>query len=207
MSADQKKKYDKKAEKKIEAQSLKHRQKLQKQFNEIAELMPEAQKVKLNETMKRLPLVRQEQLVAELVSQHQRREAMTEQERNAEDAEMMQLHMQFQALMQSMDPMQQQILQQNLANMMPSDQIAFMRKMCAGGQQNVMPPSQDEIKDWKACYLSYWNAELSVKKGRELPLEFCVKNPRPDEVMEAFRALQIRAIFEGVSPNITILHY
>ena len=74
-----------------------------------------------------------------------------------------------------------------------------MRKMIAGGQQDMIPPSQEEIKDWLGCYLSYWNANFSAKKGRELPLEFCVKNPRPDEVMEAFRALQIRAIFEGVS--------
>jgi len=66
-----------------------------------------------------------------------------------------------------------------------------------GGVRDIIPPSQEEIKEWKACYLSYWNAQLSVKQGRALPLKYCVKNPRPDEVMEAFRALQIRAIFEG----------
>ena len=93
--------------------------------------------------------------------------------------------------------MQQQILQSNLANMMPSDQIAFMKKMVSGGVRDLLPPSQDEIKDWRSCFLSYWNAELSVKQGRILPLAYCVKNPRPDEVMEAFRTLQIRAIFEG----------
>jgi len=92
-------------------------------------------------------------------------------------------------MLQNLDPMQQQILQQNVANMMPSEQFAFMRKIVTGGMREIIPPSQEEIKDWKACYLSYWNAELSVKKGRVLPLEFCVKNPRPDEIMEAFRAM------------------
>ena len=33
-------------------------------------MMPDEQKMKLNEMMKRLPLVKQEQLVAELVAQH-----------------------------------------------------------------------------------------------------------------------------------------
>lgn len=80
---------------------------------------------------------------------------------------------------------------------MPSDQLAFMRKMVEGGSRDIIPPSQEEIKQWKACYLSYWNANFSTKKGRELPLEFCVKNPRPDEIMDAFRSLQIIAIFEG----------
>lgn len=84
---------------------------------------------------------------------------------------------------------------------MPSDQLAFMRKMVEGGSRDIIPPSQEEIKQWKACYLSYWNANFSTKKGRELPLEFCVKNPRPDEIMDAFRSLQIIAIFEGVSVN------
>jgi len=89
--------------------------------------------------------------------------------------------------------------------MMPSEGKAFMKKMVEGGSQNIIPPSQEEIKDWKACYLSYWNADLSVKQGRVLPLAFCVRNPRPDEIMEGFRALQIRAIFEGVSESGTIL--
>ena len=86
-----------------------------------------------------------------------------------------------------------------MANMMPSGQISFMKKLIADGGADALPPSQEEITDWKACYLSYFNANFSVKKGRVLPLEYCVRNPRPDEIMEAFRTLQIRAIFEGVS--------
>lgn len=112
---------------------------------------------------------------------------------------MAQLHAHWQGLMGTLDPMQQQILQSNLANMMPSEGKAFMKKMIEGGHSALLPPSQDEIKDWKACYLSYWNSDLSVKQGRALPLAYCVRNPRPDEIMEAFRTLQIRAIFEGVS--------
>ena len=83
--------------------------------------------------------------------------------------------------------------------MVPSEQRAYMKKIVQGGMQEVLPPSQEEIKEWRGCYLSYWNAELSVKKGRLLPLSPCVKNPRPDEVMDAFRSLQIRAIYQGVS--------
>ena len=30
-----------------------------------------------------------------------------------------------------------------------------------------------------------------------MPLKYCVRNPRPDEIMEAFRSLQIRAIYEA----------
>ena len=82
---------------------------------------------------------------------------------------------------------------------MPSGQIAFMKKLIADGGTDALPPSQEEVKEWKAIYLSYFNSNLSIKKGRVLPLEYCVKNPRPDEIMEAFRALQIRAIFEAVS--------
>ena len=124
---------------------------------------------------------------------------MSLQERQAEDLEMMQLTHAFNALMETMDPMQRQILQSNMSQMMPSGQIAFMKKLVADGGADVLPPSQEEIKEWKAVYLSYFNANLSVKKGRVLPLEYCVRNPRPDELMEAFRTLQIRAIFEAVS--------
>ena len=101
--------------------------------------------------------------------------------------------------MQGLDDMQQKILQSQLGNMLPSGQIAFMKKMVAGGGAELMPPSAEEVKDWKAIYLSYFNAEFTVKQGRVLPLKYCVKNPRPDEIMEALRVNQIRAIFEPVS--------
>ena len=81
MDAAQKKQYEKKAEKKIMAQTLRHREKLQKQFNEVATGMPNEEKLKLQEMMKRMPLLKQEQLLAELVAQHQRKEAMSPEER------------------------------------------------------------------------------------------------------------------------------
>jgi hypothetical protein len=56
--------------------------------------------------MKRMPLARQEQFIAELVSNHQRREAMSENERRIEDENMAGLAQQWAALMQSLDPMQ-----------------------------------------------------------------------------------------------------
>ena len=87
---------------------------------------------------------------------------------------------------------------------MPSGQITFMKKLIADGGAEALPPSQEEISEWKAVYLSYFNSNFSVKKGRVLPLEYCVRNPRPDEIMEAFRALQIRAIFEAVSVLLSI---
>ena len=45
---------------------------------------------------------------------------MSLQERQAEDLEMMQLTHAFNALMETMDPMQRQILQSNMSQMMPS---------------------------------------------------------------------------------------
>ena len=90
-------------------------------------------------------------------------------------------------------------MQSNMANLLPSGQIAFMKKMISDGGEEYLPPSQEKIKDYKAFYLSYFNANLSVKQGRMLPKDQCVKNPRPDEIMEAFRSLEIRAVFESVS--------
>ena len=81
MSAEQKKKYEKKREKKVKAQIIRHREKLQRQFDEAAKDLPNDQKMKLNEQMKRMPVLRQEQLVAELISQHNSEQNLSEQER------------------------------------------------------------------------------------------------------------------------------
>ena len=80
--------------------------------------------------------------------------------------------------------------------MLPSAQIAFMKKVISDGGAEMIPPSAEEAKDWKAVYPSYFNSEFSVKKGRMLPLKYCVKNPRPDEILDIFKTLQIRAIYE-----------
>ena len=81
MSAEQKKKYEKKKEKKVKAQIIRHREKLQRQFDEVAKDLPNDQKMKLNEQMKRMPVLRQEQLIAELISQHNSEQNLSEQER------------------------------------------------------------------------------------------------------------------------------
>jgi len=60
MDAEQKKKYSKKAEKKVMAQAIKHRDKLQKEFDEVAATLPDEAKMRLQENLKRLPLARQE---------------------------------------------------------------------------------------------------------------------------------------------------
>ena len=77
------------------AQTLRHREKLQKQFNEVAKGMPNEEKLKLQEMMKRMPLLKQEQLLAELVAQFQRREGMSDQERQAEAMQEAQLSAAF----------------------------------------------------------------------------------------------------------------
>ena len=78
MDAEQKKKYEKKAERKVHDQTLKHRTKLQTQFDELASTMPDIQKQRLNMAMQRMPLARQEQFIAELVATHTRRKEMTD---------------------------------------------------------------------------------------------------------------------------------
>lgn len=125
-------------------------------------------------------------MIAELLAMHKRREGLSPAERAAEEQEMVSTTMQFQQLLQSLDPQQRQIMQANMAQMMPSDQLNYMRKTVQGGLDSVLPPSKEEAAEWKGLYLSYFNANLSVKAGRALPLKFCVKNPRPDELMAAF---------------------
>ena len=65
--------------------------------------MPEQHKKALHDQLKMMPIAKQEQLIAELVETNKRREAMTEEERAAEDAENKQLSEEFTALMNSMD--------------------------------------------------------------------------------------------------------
>ena len=103
----------------------------------------------------------------------------------------------FSALVDSLDSKQKPMLRAQLAGMLPSARTAFMKKALSDGGQELIPPSAEEMQDWKGVYLSYFNANLSVKQGRMLPIEYCVRNPRPDELFEAFRQLKIRAIFEA----------
>ena len=149
----------------------------------------------------RMPPQKQEQLVAELAAQSKRREAMTEEERKQEDQEMMVLHGKFNALLQSLDNQQRNAIIHNLQNLMPSSQMAYMKQLVAGGVEAILPPSKDELKSWKGVYLCYFNRELSKQKGRRLPLEYCVRNPRPDEVLQALAQIGLKSVFEQVRPS------
>jgi signal recognition particle subunit SEC65 len=71
-----------------------------------------------------------------------------------------------------------------------------MKQLVAGGIDIMIPPSKEEMKSWKSLYLCYFNSELSVKEGRRLPKYLCVKNPRPDEVIQALAHLGIKTVFE-----------
>ena len=68
-----------------------------------------------------------------------------------------------------------------------------------GGPDTILPPTKDEVKEWKTFYLLYFNSEKSIKEGRRLPTSQCVKNPRPDEVSEALGKLGYRSICDHVS--------
>ena len=54
--------------------------------------------------MDRMPLAKQEQFIAELVAKSKQREAMTPEQRAAEDAETMRISMAFNRIMETMDP-------------------------------------------------------------------------------------------------------
>ena len=82
---------------------------------------------------------------------------------------------------------------------MPSSRLAYMKKMVEGGTDQLIPPSKDEIAEWKGIYCSYFDSDFSTKKGRMMPLKLCVKNPRPDEIVKALNTLGIRSIIEAVS--------
>lgn len=56
LTAEKKQKFDTKAEKKVNRAQLNHREKLQKQLNELTENMPDNQKLALQQTIQRLPI-------------------------------------------------------------------------------------------------------------------------------------------------------
>ena len=67
--------------------------------------------------------------------------AMSPEDRAAEDQDMLILEQTWQALLESMDPMQKQIILSQLNNMLPSGQIAFKRKVVSDGGESILPPS------------------------------------------------------------------
>jgi len=136
-------------------------------------------------------------LIAELVETNKRREALSLEERNVEDAESKQLQVDFTDIMNTMDQQQKQIIIRDLAQMMPSGRLAFMKKLVEGGEEAVLPPSKEEITDWKGVYLSYFDSRYSSAKGRVMPLKYCVPNPRPDEITGALSKHKFKNIFEA----------
>ena len=109
---------------------------------------------------------------------------------------MMQQQMKFNMLLQSLDNQQRNAIIHNLQSLMPSQQMAYMKQLVEGGVDLVLPPSKEELKSWKSVYLCYFNSELSYKQGRRMPLNFCVKNPRPDEILQAISTLGLKTVFE-----------
>ena len=83
--------------------------------------------------------------------------------------------------------------------MMPSARLAYMKKLVEGGAESIMPPSKEEVSEWKAVYLCYFNSETSIKHGRVMGKKYCIKNPRPDEIVNALKSLKIRHFYENVS--------
>ena len=86
-----------------------------------------------------------------------------------------------------------------IQTMMPSARLAYMKKLVEGGAESIMPPSKEEVSEWKGVYLCYFNSEISIKHGRVMGKKYCIKNPRPDEITGALDSLGIRAIHETVS--------
>jgi hypothetical protein len=116
-----------------------------------------------------------------------------------EDEEMRELSESFNAIMETMDQMQKQIVVSQMGNLLPTGQVQYMRQLVEGGVDELLPPSEEEVKGGKTFYLQYFNADKSQAEGRRLPLSKCVKNPRPDEVSEALRQLGYKSICHRVS--------
>lgn len=88
-----------------------------------------------------------------------------------------------------------------MGNQLPSGQMQIMKQIVEGGTESILPPTKDEVKEWKTFYLLYFNSEKSVQEGRRLPKSLCIKNPRPEEISEALGRLGFRSICDHVSTN------
>ena len=93
-----------------------------------------------------------------------------------------------------MDDQQRSTIMAQMASMTPNTQLDYIKKLVEGGLDQLIPPSATEIKEWKVIYPSYLNSEFSVKKGRKLPLKYCVKNPCLDEILSALTAMGYKCI-------------
>lgn len=69
-----------------------------------------------------------------------------------------------------------------------------MKQLCEGGIDEMMPPTEEQVKMWTTFYPCYFNSDFSLEQGRRLPKSLCVKNPRPDEIAWALKELGYRSI-------------
>ena len=73
------------------------------------------------------------------------------------------MNMKFQQMINMMDPTQKQAIMTKMAGLMPSAQLAFMKKLVDGGTDMILPPSKEELSEWKGLYLSYFDSSKTVK--------------------------------------------
>jgi hypothetical protein len=125
--------------------------------------------------------------LGELIAKAKRRQTLSDHERFLEDEESREMIESYQAIVETLDPLQKQIITQKMMDFLPSEQVQFMQKLVEGDIDDILPPTQDEVKQWKSIYLCYFNSDKSIAEGRRMPLSMCVKNPRPDEITEALR--------------------
>ena len=124
---------------------------------------------------------------------------MSPTERAAFDEERRELKECYDAIMETMDPLQRGIINQRMMDFLPSEQLAFMKQLVEGDVDEIIPPSQEDVKGWKTIFLCYFNSAKSLQEGRRLPINLCVKNPRPDEICDALKSFGFRSIFHSVS--------
>lgn len=135
--------------------------------------------------------------MGELIAHAKSREQMGAAERAAFDEERRELKECYDAIMETMDPLQRGIINQKMMDFLPSEQLAFMKQLVEGDVDEIVPPTQDDVKTWKTIFLCYFNSDMSMQEGRRLALKYCVKNPRPDEVMDALKTLGYRCLYHG----------
>jgi len=71
---------------------------------------------------------------------------------------MRELNESFQAILETMDPMQKQIVIGQMQNLLPTAAQEYMKKLCDGGLDEMLPPSTEDVKSWTTFYLIYFNA-------------------------------------------------
>ena len=49
----------------------------------------------------------------------------------------------FHAILETMDPMQKQIIMGQIGNLLPSGQLQFMKQLVEGGADHMLPPTKE----------------------------------------------------------------